>query len=918
MKKLCLLSLLMLALGAAAGMKPLSMDAIDWDVRSVVQWQYENNEACNSAAAGYIVSTDTVAPWAADYTFEMTLKMTAKPSKVAGESGIVLIAPEDRYAIKLLMRDANKNARTAYLSITGKGVDNEKSRIKCVSGKDFRWDYKKAYVLRISLKAGKVTAAVIGNGKELAVFTGVYPSSDPVRPAFTAGHILTRFGKPAAEFSDPVEVKTAPVELRKPVYTAYNNVSRKFKSEATGFFYTKQDDKGYWWLIDPAGNAMFACGADGIGWVGRTCEALGYSEYHRNIRKYFDSEKEWVKHTKKRLNSWGFNYAGTCCQEFCTEIPFANNLMIGSSFAAYGDAYNICPYEGKVGTALPNPFHPRFAEYARKRFMKLVGRDIENPYFLGYYCDNELRWLGMTRAADGSGVFDAVLAKPASHTARIVLMKFLKERYNSDIAKFNAVWKSSFSSFDEVEKLRTLKHSNASQLEVKLDYLTLVAEAYFKTLRDTLKAADPNHLFLGCRYAGVYSAHDRIWIANGKYCDVVSFNIYPSVDFAWNEQYLDGVRVKDACDRIYNMCKRPMMITEWAFLAFDSGLPCTKGAGARLETQDERARAAGMFYRMMLNHKGMVGVSWYEYGDDPALGVRRRHPENSNYGLVNKLDQPYEKLVNTFRSINRDVDAARTSLLKPRDPAKKGALYREFERRKPECSSVRIKQDKNSFSVNNGEVTIYKTAKEDSIFIRYKERTFSRIMTTIRSANVTPREWTPILKIKSFKIVRLGNGVEISLAGAGKSKFAQVKMYYRIFVPAKGSYVITDITGIKNESRKPLKISGLYIQPIPVKSFVPLMPEISYTIGYNLHRQVDAWVTSKYDYIGCANTLGRFHVNFYKHDSEGLKSDAYAPVCGTADPNVTWKPETPAYAFIIAGRGAYRKHAQKIIDADMK
>ena len=229
-----------------------------------------------------------------------------------------------------------------------------------------------------------------------------------------------------------------------------------------------------------------------------------------------------------------------------------------------------------------------------------------------------------------------------------------------------------------------------------------------------------------------------------------------------------------------------------------------------------------------------------------------------------------------------------------------------------------IKQDKNSFSVNNGEVTIYKTAKEDSIFIRYKERTFSRIMTTIRSANVTPREWTPISKIKSFKIVRLENGVEISLAGTGKSKFAQVKMYYRIFVPAKGNYVITDITGIKNESRKPLKISGLYIQPIPVKSFVPLMPEISYTIGYNLHRQVDAWVTSKYDYIGCANTFGRFHVNFYKHDSEGLKSDAYAPVCGSADPNVTWKPETPAYAFIIAGRGAYRKHAQKIIDADMK
>ncbi|MBO5900365.1 MAG: hypothetical protein J6Q80_06480, partial [Lentisphaeria bacterium] len=360
MKKVLLMFMLALASGAYADAKPLSMDAIDWDVRSVVQWQYEGSEACNSASAGYIVSTDAVTPWAKNYNFGMRLRMTSKPTRVAGESGIALVSPREKSEIKLLMRDANKDNRSAFLSITGKDLNSDKTQIKCTAGKDFRWDYKKSYYLSIALKDGKVRAAVSSAGKELAVFTGVFPVSEPVRPAFTAGHILSRFSKPEVIHSEPVEVKIAQAPLRKPKYTAYSNVSKKFKAEATGYFYTKQDDKGYWWLIDPAGNGFFACGADGIGWNGRNCEALGYSEYNRNIRKYFDNEPEWVQHTRKRLDSWGFNYAGTCTQNFCTQIPFANNLMIGSSFAAYGDAYNICPYEGKVGTALPNPFHPRF------------------------------------------------------------------------------------------------------------------------------------------------------------------------------------------------------------------------------------------------------------------------------------------------------------------------------------------------------------------------------------------------------------------------------------------------------------------------------------------------------------------------------------------------------------------------------
>jgi hypothetical protein len=311
-------------------------------------------------------------------------------------------------------------------------------------------------------------------------------------------------------------------------------------------------------------------------------------------------------------------------------------------------------------------------------------------------------------------------------------------------------------------------------------------------------------------------------------------------------------------------------------------------------------------------------VSWYEYGDDPALGVRRRHPENSNYGLVNKYDQPYEKLVNAFAGVNKDVDTARITPVVPKDPSVRGNLYKEFNRRSSQCKSVAIKQDKESFSVSNGSVTVYKTKKDKSIFLRYRNKTFSRICYTLRTANVTPREWSFLKGVDRFTITRLANGVEISCVHDGKCNYGPFRMYTRIFVPEKGNHVIAEITGIRNTGKKALTLKGLYIQPSPVNAFAPREPEVNYTLGYSLHRTADAFTNKSYDYIGAASSYGKFHANFYCLEKEGFKADMFAYVRGSIAPGATWKPATPAYVFIIAGNGAFMKHAQKLIDADLK
>ena len=56
--------------------------------------------------------------------------------------------------------------------------------------------------------------------------------------------------------------------------------------------------------------------------------------------------------------------------------------------------------------------------------------------------------------------------------------------------------------------------------------------------------------------------------------------------------------------------------------------------------------------------------------------------------MVNKFDQPYEKLVNAFTEINKDVDTARVTPLVSRDPAKKGKLYKQFDELRREKTTI--------------------------------------------------------------------------------------------------------------------------------------------------------------------------------------------------------------------------------------
>ena len=396
------------------------------------------------------------------------------------------------------------------------------------------------------------------------------------------------------------------------------------RGRATGFFHIEKID-GLDWMVDPDGRAVIVAGVDWCTWVGMYCEETKSAPYGEAVKAKYPSATAWADETEARLRDWGFDFLAVGC---CPDIKYrsfahangADHLYFSTHLCAGTDPDRwISPYKHAPGTAFPNVFHPGFAEECDRLARERCAPHVNDPWLVGYFLDNELRW-----GATDEALFDTVAALPEDHTARKAL-----ERFSGDKAAF----------------------------------LALVAERYYSTLCAAIRKADPNHLILGNRFAGI-DIPPVIVEACGRHCDVVSLNVYPHVDLATGEIFTNhpehgGRPLADALRAFHGAAQRPLLLTEWSFPARDSGLPCTYGAGQRFDTQTERVRASEVLLRTVFSLPFMLGHDFFMWQDDPPLGFNKFFHENSNYGLVSLSDEPYAELVATFARIHREAASIR-------------------------------------------------------------------------------------------------------------------------------------------------------------------------------------------------------------------------------------------------------------------
>ncbi|MFO1532071.1 MAG: hypothetical protein U1F77_20665, partial [Kiritimatiellia bacterium] len=269
-------------------------------------------------------------------------------------------------------------------------------------------------------------------------------------------------------------------------------------------------------------------------------------------------------------------------------------------------------------------FDPEFEAFCREKAAALAATR-DDPWLLGYFSDNELPF--------PEDALDRFLRLPESEAGFRAAREWLRQRRGSDAAG-----------------------TDAQSKEERAAFLTHLASEYFRIVSRVMKEADPNHLYLGCRFHGRALRTEALFRACAPHVDVISINWYGE----WTPD-------PEMMSRWVEWSGKPFLVSEFYAMAADSGLANETGAGWVMQTQAERGDFYQHFALSLLGHDGCVGWHWHRYLDnDPADRDAGRSNLNSNKGIVNIRFEPYSPLLHAMRELNTHAHALRHD---PRSPA---------------------------------------------------------------------------------------------------------------------------------------------------------------------------------------------------------------------------------------------------------
>ena len=281
---------------------------------------------------------------------------------------------------------------------------------------------------------------------------------------------------------------------------------------------------------------------------------------------------EWLK-------SWGMNTAG------CWSDP---------DLARMNMVVTLRPKTTVAGNKkFPDVFDPEWKVAVEKNAQKECSPFRNDPWILGYFTDNERPW----KHDDEAGEF----------------LKMFLEMPSSSCGHQEA-----------------LKASKAGRVGIEA-FRDKAAEIYFTTTAEAFRKADPNHMILGCRFAGTPPL--RV-VKKMKGCaDVISLNNYGE---------------KPPSRLIQDMSEAaglPVMITEFSFKGPASGLEQI-GSGPEKISQGERAKGYETYVRTLLQLDCCVGYHWFKWGE-------------TWQGVLQASGEPFSELTQAFQKMNREVETIR-------------------------------------------------------------------------------------------------------------------------------------------------------------------------------------------------------------------------------------------------------------------
>ena len=450
-------------------------------------------------------------------------------------------------------------------------------------------------------------------------------------------------------------------------WTEWGGDAGRKLADGTGFFGKIKRD-GRWYLTDPSGCAFFSMGPDcavarcdaridGLeelleevpprdGPLGKTLYApirANWGEIPRpggtmfsyerwNLIRAFGEnwEEAWRTMTVGQLKRMGMNSLGNWSDErLYGRMPYVTSLP---EFPAT---------EHCIFRDFPDVLSDEYARNAQRCAQALEKRK-NDPFMIGYFLRNEPAWAFV----DGLIIADEVLRDPAPTVCKRELIAFLKQKYGA-AEKLSRAWRRAFSDFSDLE--RPVEKASAFSDEAKDDlraFSARLTEAYMRIPAQACRAADPNHMILGMRWAWI---SDPLLVTGWDCFDVFSINCYASDP----TPALENVRTLGV--------DLPVMIGEFHFGALDGGLPAT-GLEA-VADQKERGKAYRYYCERTAAHPYGVGCHWFQCYDQFALG--RFDGENYNIGLFDITLRPYPEMEKAARAAAEAVYAVKAGEREP-------------------------------------------------------------------------------------------------------------------------------------------------------------------------------------------------------------------------------------------------------------
>ena len=723
-------------------------------------------------AAGFGISSNVT--FSADFTPSETGGTMWKTAAIALEE-----TPHRYWHVALVESPPPVNWRAFELSEMRDGVWQADKSLVCETNYCAgAWKNGECYRLAIKMGDGVVEGDVRSSCGE-TVFRKRYRLSPD---AVGCGIPVIRGGRLNGRYAN-VEIEAG---------VAVRSADEPSPQKAVPYWRIGYDEEGRAQFISPDGDSVFLAGCGVVNYTGDFDLSARRHVYLDAVQAKYGSQEAWAAATIDTLKGLGFNLLAFPDGILLNRgLPYTQILNFGSTVAAGDDELNIVAGNEQPCTAIPNVFSPKFSEYCRFVAGRLCYASRNDPWLVGYYLDNELAWWGGGgdfHSGIADGIFNAVAKKGEDHSAKMALLEFLRLRGVDDPAVASA--------------------------EAKREFIRLVARRYFEVATSAIREVDPNHLILGCRFAGLTTADRVVWEECGRFCDVVSVNCYPIADLGRGAVFDGEMRwaplLSDVIKERSSWAGRPIIVTEWSFSSLESPCPCEYGAGQRFATQKERAEAASLFLKTLYSLPCVAGHVFFRWCDQPSTGASGPGSENCNYGLFAMDGSEYVEMTHAMALVqNAPTYWRRQPTPEPRPVATPSPG--ECARAMVDSNAIPpvfTKEASGAFSADNGLLRLHGRIGEDGLHICDKGRIFAMICT----GGPNPRWPSAMRVVEATGTVKDGvcilDVTFVSLPG-------RYRMKERYFLPAGKSAFVAEHIALTNDGDGAISPPRVFFSLVP-------------------------------------------------------------------------------------------------------